>query len=243
MADDQEKQAASDKLKAKAFEKLKDELRANPDFQRMLYRMRPLDTDAVVETAKELAEHTWPKVLSAADNYIPVIDHPDERVRDLTLRLIIDRLAEERRPIPRLLAQWMVKFLGVEQLTRSYFEEVEPRNVPDDIKSTASQISKTSICVAIMVEIGIQCAAAQEAEFTATRNYYPSETLHKETVEYSVCDAVRDLLNEQGIKNARGHPMTYEGVLRSWQRARKYFSAEPWSIPLDRLSSLCSTTD
>ena len=53
MTDDQEKQAPLDKLKARAFEKLKDELRANPEFQQMLYRMRPLDADAVVETAKE----------------------------------------------------------------------------------------------------------------------------------------------------------------------------------------------
>ena len=243
MADKREQQAAVDKLKAKAFEGLKDELRANPDFQRMLYRMKPLNEDAVLEAAQELAKQTWPKVLLAGDDYIPVIDHSDERVRDLTLRLVVDRLAEERKPIPRLLAHWTVKFLGVEQLTRGYFEEIEPRNIPDEIKSMASQISETSVCIGYLVEIGIQCAAAQEAEFTATRNYNPSETLHKETVEYSVCDAVRDLLNEQGIKNARGHPMSYEGVLRSWQRARKYFSAEPWSIPLDRLSSLCSTTD
>ena len=232
-----------DKLKAEAFEMLKGELRANSDIQRFLDRMNPLDTDAVLETAQELAEHTWPRVLSAGENYIPVIDHPDERVRDLTMRLIIDRLAEERRPIPRLLAHWMVKFLGVEQLTRDYFEEIEPRNVPDEIKSTASQISESSICIGFLVEIGIRCAAAHKAEFTVTRNCNPSETLHKTPAEFSVCDAVRDLLNEQGILNARGHPMTYEGVLRSWQRARKYFAGEPWSIPLDRLSSICSTTD
>ena len=60
--------------------------------------------------------------------------------------------------------------------------------------------------------------------------------------KFSVCDAVRDLLNEQSISNARGDPMTYDGVLRSWQRTRKYFSGEPWSVSLDRLLSLCSTT-
>ena len=96
MTDDQEKQAPLDKLKARAFENLKDELRANPEFQQMLYRTRPLDADAVVETAKELVDLTWPKVLSSGDDYIPVIDHPDERVRDLTLRLVVDRLLSVR---------------------------------------------------------------------------------------------------------------------------------------------------
>ena len=231
-----------DKLKAKAFEKLKDKLRANPDFQRILYRLKPLEEDAVLEAAQQLAQLTWPKVLLSGDDYIPVIDHSDERVRDLTLRLVVDRLAEERKPIPRLLAHWMVKSLGVEQLTRGYFEEIEPRNIPDEIKSTASRLSSSSICIGILVDIGSKCAATQEAEFTVTRNCNPSETLHETSVEFSVCDAVRDLLNERGIKNARGKPMTYEGVLRSWHRAKKYFSGEPWSVSLDRLLSLCSTT-
>ena len=243
MANDREKHAALDKLKAKAFEKLKDELRANPDFQRMLYRMRPLDTDAVLEAAQELLKHTWPKVLLSGDDYIPLIDHPDERVRDLTLRLVVDRLAEERKPIPRLLAHWIAKFLGVEQLTRAYIEEVDPRNnISDEIKSTASVISESTICIGYLVDIGIRCSAAQQTELTVTRNDEHSPRLHKTHLECSVCDAVRDLLNEQDILNARGRPMTYEGVLRNWQRTRKYFSGEPWSNSLDRLPSLCSTT-
>ena len=243
MANDPKQQAALEKLKEKAFKKLKDELRANPDFQRMLDRMRPLDTDAVLETAQELLKHTWPKVLLSGEDYIPLIDHPDARVRDLTLRLVVDRLAEERKPIPRLLAHWITKFLGVEQLTRAYIEEVDPRyNISDEIKSTASVILESTICIGCLVETGIQCITAQMVELTVTRNDAHSTKLHKRPQEFSVCDAVRDLLNEQGISNARGNAMTYEGVLRSWQRTRKYFSGEPWSIPLDRLLSLCSTT-
>ena len=233
----------SDKLKAESFEKLKEELRENPDFQRMLCRMRPLDEGAVLEAAQELAKHTWPKVLLSGDDYIPLIDHPDERVRDLTLRLIVDRLSEERKPIPRLLAQWTAKFLGVEQLTRADIEEIDSRyNISDEIKSTASAIAESTVCIGFMVEIGIRYTTAQEAELTVTRNDAHSTRLHNEPQEFSVCDAVRDLLNEQSISSARGDPMTYDGVLRSWQRTRKYFSGEPWSVSLDRLLSLCSTT-
>ena len=227
MADDQEKQAASDKLKAKAFEKLKDELRANPDFQRMLYRMRPLDTDAVVETAKELLDLTWPKVLSSGDDYIPVIDHPDERVRDLTLRLVVDRLLREQKPLPRLLSAWTARFLGVELLTGTDVEELDPDdNIAEGLQEKASSISESAICIWCLVDIGIRSITAQQQGLTVTRNDESSPKLHETPQEFSVCDAVRDLLNEQGIKNARGRPMTHDGVHRNWRRARKYLSGE-----------------
>ncbi len=36
----------------------------------------------------------------------------------------------------------------------------------------------------------------------------------------------QDLLDEQGILNARGDPMTYDGVHRNWRQARKYLSGD-----------------
>ena len=227
MTDDQEKQAPLDKLKARAFEKLKDELRANPEFQQMLYRMRPLDADAVVETAKELVDLTWPKVVSSGDDYIPVIDHPDERVRDLTLRLVVDRLLRERKPLPSLLSTWTARFLGVELLTGTDVEEIDPNyNIPEGLQDKSSGISESSICIWCLVDIGARSITAQQEELTVTRNDESSPELHETPQEFSVCDAVRDLLNEQGILNARGDPMTYDGVHRNWRRARKYLSGE-----------------
>ena len=216
-----------DKLKARAFEKLKDELRANPDFQRMLYRMRPLDTDAVVETAKELVDLTWPKVLSSGDDYIPVIDHPDERVRDLTIRLVVDRLLNERKPLPRLLSAWTARFLGVELLTGTDVEEIDPdNNIPDGIQDKISGVSGSTLCIWCLVDIGTRSVTAQQEGLTVTRNDESSPELHETPLEFSVCDAVRDLLDEQGILNARGDPMTYDGVHRNWRRARKYLSGD-----------------
>ena len=191
----------------------------------MLYRMRPLDTDAVVETAKELVDVTWPKVLSSGDDYIPVIDHPDERVRDLTLRLVVDRLLDERKPFPRLLSAWTARFLGVELLTGADVEDIDPNdNIPEGLQDKFSGISESSICIWCLVDIGAQSIAAQQEELTVTRNDESSPELHETPQEFSVCDAVRDLLNEQGILNARGDPMTYDGVHRNWQRARRYLS-------------------
>ena len=85
MTDDQDKRAA--------FEELKDELRGSADAQEFLDLLRlskrgPTDDSMVDMEARKLAKSTWENTLRAGDDYIPLIQHSDYRVRDTTLKLI-----------------------------------------------------------------------------------------------------------------------------------------------------------
>ena len=84
--------------------------------------------------------------------------------------------------------------------------DVDPKTEDSQEKT---RIKDKTLCVFMLVRIGIRCEAAIEGGLTATRN--------DGSIEYSVCDAVREVLDEIG------HKLSYFGVARCWREGRREF--------------------
>ena len=218
MTDDQDKRAA--------FEELKDELRGSADAQEFLDLLRlskrgPTDDSMVDMEARKLAKSTWENTLRAGDDYIPLIQHSDYRVRDTTLKLILARMLSERRQIPRLLAIWGASYLDGPDLHDADTIEIDPEGQHlEEVHGGIARRQDRTLCIWMLVRIGIRCLSAKEAGLTITRNEASSG--------YSICDAVRAILEEHG------HHISYDGVIRCWQRGQKEYPDPAPPEPLNR---------
>ena len=207
MTDDHDKRAA--------FERLKDELREGGDAQEFLDLLRlskrgQIDDNMVNIEARRLAKIEWKKTLGAGDDFIPAIQHRDYRVREKTLKLMLARMLRERRQIPRLLAIWGASYLDGPDLYDADTIEIDPEvefteEVPDRIARRAD----STLCIWMLVRIGVRCPSAEEAGLTITRN--------EASPEHSICDAVKALLKEHN------HHISYDGVVRCWQRGQEEY--------------------
>ena len=207
MPDDHEKETA--------FEELKAELRTHADAREFLQLLRfskeePLDGESLAEEVASLLERCWEQMIAAGDDYIPVIGHPDPQVCDYIMRSMLARLRTEGRPVPRLLRNFREDLIAGPVLNEPDVIVVDPET--EDTPERApekTRIQGKTFCVFMLVRIGTRCTAAIEGGLTATRN--------DASLEYSVCDAVREILDEIG------HELSYFGVVRCWREGRREF--------------------
>ena len=213
MANDRDERAALEELKEEAFEELKAELRDHADAREFLQLLRlslekPLEGESLAEEVASLLERCWEKMIAAGDDYVPVIGHPDPQVCDYVMRSMLARLRTEGRPVPRLLRKFREDLIAGPVLNEQDVIEVDPET--EDTSERApekTRIKDKTFCVFMLVRIGTRCEAAIEGGLTATRN--------DASLEYSVCDAVREILDEIG------HELSYFGVARCWQQAER----------------------
>ena len=207
MADDQEKETAFETLKAE----LRDNVEAREFLQRLaLSKYKPREDKNLAEQAGDLQAICWDAMIAAGDDYIPVIGHPDPQVCDYILRSMLARLQTEGRPIPRLLRKFCEDLIAGPVLNEQDVIEVDPET--EDSSERASEktrIKDKTFCVFMLVRIGTRCEVAIEGGLTATRN--------DASLEYSVCDAVREILDEIG------HELSYFGVARCWRQGKREF--------------------
>ena len=211
MANDPKQQAALEKLKEKAFKKLKKELRDNVEAREFLQRLalseyQPLEDKNFAGQVGELEAIFWEEMIAAGDDYIPIIGHPDLQVCNYIVKSMLARLRIEGRPVPRLLERLSKDLLVGPEVIEEEMIDVDPET-EDSRKKT--RIKDKTLCVFMLVRIGIRCEAAIEGGLTATRN--------DGSIEYSVCDAVREVLDEIG------HKLSYFGVARCWREGRREF--------------------
>ena len=215
MANDPEKQAALEEPKEEAFEELKAELRDHADAREFLQLLRlsqaePLEGESLAEGVASLQERCWEKMIAAGHDYVPVIGHPDPQVCDYILRSMLARLRTEGRPVPRLLRKFREDLIAGPVLNEPDVIVVDPETEDSPGHSPEkTRIKDKTLCVFMLVRIGTRCEAAIEGGLTATRN--------DASLEYSVCDAVREILDEIG------HELSYFGVARCWRQGKREF--------------------
>ena len=211
MANDPKQQAALEELKAKAVKKLKEELRDNVEAREFLQRLalseyQPLEDKNFAGQVGELEAICWEEMIAAGDDYIPIIGHPDLQVCNYIVKSMLARLRIEGRPVPRFLERLSKDLLVGPEVFEEEMIDVDPETEDSQEKT---RIKDKTLCVFMLVRIGIRCEAAIEGGLTATRN--------DGSIEYSVCDAVRKVLDEIG------HKLSYFGVARCWREGRREF--------------------
>lgn len=207
MTDDHEKETAFERLKAE----LCDNVEAREFLQRLaLSQYKPREDKNFAGQVGDLQAICWDAMIAAGDGYIPVIGHPDPQVCDYILRSMLVRLQTEGRPVPRLLRILGEDLIAGPVLNEPDVIEVDPEaeDSPESLEEKTRVKGKT-FCVFMLVHIGIRCEAAIEGGLTATRN--------DASLEYSVCDAVREILDEIG------HELSCFGVARCWQQGKREF--------------------
>ena len=207
MTDDQEKETAFEKLKAE----LCDNVEAREFLQRLaLAQYEPREDRNFAGQVSHLQAICWEAMIAAGDDYIPVVGHPDPKVCDYILRSMLARLQAEGRPVPRLLQSFCEDLIAGPVLNEPDVIEVNPETEDSPERAPEkSRIKDKTLCVFLLVHIGTRCEAAIEGGLTATRN--------DASLEYSVCDAVREILDEIG------HELSYFGVARCWRQGKKEF--------------------
>ena len=211
MANDPKQQAALEELKAKAVKNLKEELRDNVEAREFLQRLalseyQPLEDKNFTRQVGELEEICWEEMIEDGDDYIPIIGHPDLQVCNYIVKSMLARLRIEGRPVPRLLERLSKDLLVGPEVFEEEMIDVDPATEDSQEKT---RIKDKTLCVFMLVRIGIRCEAAIEGGLTATRN--------DGSIEISVCDAVREVLDEIG------HKLSYFGVARCWREGRREF--------------------
>lgn len=215
MENNPEKQATLEKLKEKACKKLKAELRKNREAREFLQRLalsqyKPREDKNFTGQVGELEAICWEEMIAAGDDYIPFIGHPDPQACDYILKSMLARLRTEGRPIPRLLERLSKDLLVGPEVIEAEMIDVDPETEDSsEHPPEKTRIKDKTLCVFMLVRIGIRCEAAIEGGLTATRN--------DGSIEYSVCDAVREVLDEFG------HELSYFGVARCWREGRREF--------------------
>ena len=215
MANDPEQQAALEELKEKAFKKLKEELRDNVEAREFLQRLalseyQPLEDKNFAGKVGELEAIFWEEMIAAGDDYIPIIGHPDLQVCNYIVKSMLARLRIEGRPVPRLLERLSKDLLVGPEVIEEEMIDVDPET-EDSLEHSQekTRIKDKTLCVFMLVRIGIRCEAAIEGGLTATRN--------DGSIKYSVCDAVREVLDEIG------HELSFFGVARCWREGKREF--------------------
>ncbi len=208
MMDDQEKETAFERLNAE----LRDNVEAREFLQRLaLTQYKPREDKNLAGQVGDLQAISWEAMIAAGDDYIPVVGHPDPQVCDYILRSMLARLQAEGRPVPRLLRKLSEDLIAGPVLNEPDVIEVDPETEDSPERAPEkTRIKGTTFCVFMLVRIGTRCEAAIEGGLTATRN--------DASLEYSVCDAVREILDEIG------HELSYFGVARCWRQGRREFT-------------------